>query len=148
MGSQNNFCPDFYQKMAKNSGAIAIDITKKLICVIDESNMPFYLSNKNIQSAEIIIEEETQIGKNKIAELGKYYFFKSTLGETKGILSVLLAKSKESKKIKSLKLKISTTNLTKPNIYLTFLENGTNHHKEKIINDLYDWVTRLETIKN
>jgi hypothetical protein len=61
---------------------------------------------------------------------------------------VLLAKTKEYKKIKSLKLKISTTNLNKPNIYLTFLENGTLKHKEKIINDVYDWVTRIETIKN
>lgn len=148
MRNQYNFHPELYQIMANNSGAIAIDIAKKMICVVDHSNVPLYLNDSNIHGVEILIEEEIQRGKNKLKELTKYYLYKSVLGETRANLSVQMAKIKEFKKIKNLKIKISTTDLNQPNIYLTFLENGSLKDKDKIIANVYDWVTRIETIQN
>jgi len=148
MSSKNNFFPEYYQIMANNSGVIAINNQQRVICVIDNSNIPFYLHRNNIQNAEILTDEETERGKEKLKTLAKYHLYKSTFGETSADLAINLARTLEYKKVKSLQLKISTNDLNKPNIYLLFLKNGNINQKRKIINDIYDWIARIETIKN
>ena len=49
MSGQNNFHPELYQIMAKNSGAIAVDFSQRMICVIEGNNSPFYLTKRSIQ---------------------------------------------------------------------------------------------------
>ncbi len=48
MKSHNNFNPNYYQVMANNSGAIGIDTNQKLLCIINENKLPFYLNRENI----------------------------------------------------------------------------------------------------
>jgi len=147
MANKNNFQPDYYQIMVNYSGAIAISFNQKLICVVDESDRPFYLSKKNIQNTDILIDETTYHQKDFIKTWGKYLVLKSLGSESTAEASVHIAKENHINKINTLKLRIQTNNLNTPNLYLTFLKNGTENHKRKIINDVYDWVSRIETIK-
>ncbi|MFB1003436.1 MAG: hypothetical protein QMC70_04775 [Bacteroidia bacterium] len=148
MSGQNNFHPELYQIMAKNSGAIAVDFSQRMICVIEGNNSPFYLTKRSIQNTDIIIDQNSYHQKDFMKTWGKYLLLKSLGSESTAEASVHIAKEKHINKIRTLKLRIETTNLKKPNLYLTFLQNGTDSHKRKIINDVYDWATRIESIKN
>ncbi len=148
MSSQNNFRPELYQIMAKNSGAIAIDCKQRIICVVEAQGTPFYLTNRSIKNTDILIDQESYHQKDFVKTRGKYLLLKSIGSESTAETSVHIAKEKHVNNIKSLKLRIETTNLKKPNLYLTFLQNGTDDHKRKVINDVYDWSTRIESIKS
>jgi hypothetical protein len=61
-------------------------------------------------------------------------------------IGVLSAKQKFLGKNHRIQLKISTYNLSKPNFILDFLVGGTTSQKRKIMQEVYDWATRIETL--
>ncbi|NVK66743.1 MAG: hypothetical protein HWE22_19275 [Flavobacteriales bacterium] len=146
MRSKNNFQPELYQILANNSGAIAIDFNQRIICVIEKENKPFYLVKSRVRKTEILVDQDTYHKKDFVKTWGKFLLLKSLKSESSAEASVHIAKERQINKIKTLKLRIETTSLKKPNFYLIFLENGTEKHKRKIINDVYDWAARIESI--
>jgi len=148
MESQQNFQPNHYQVIANNSGTIALDTRQRLLCVINEHNNPYYLNRTQILNTEILIDQTSYHQKDFLKTWGKYFLLKSLGSESTAEASVHITKEKHINEIKTLKLKIGTNNLDVPNHYLLFLKNGTDKEKRKIINDVYDWITRVESIKN
>lgn len=148
MQSDQNFHPNYYQVMANNTGAIALDSNQRLLCIIDENNNSYYLDRRQILNTEILIDQTSYHQKDFLKTWGKYFLLKSLGSESTAEASVHIAKKKHINQIKTLKLKIGTNNLDVPNHYLLFLKNGTEKQKRKIINDVYDWITRVEALKN
>jgi hypothetical protein len=142
-----NFNPDYYQIMANNTGAIAMDFRLKMICIVDRKLNTYYLKNKDILSTEILVDKDVFVQKDFAKTWGKYFLLQSLSNNSIAEASVHISKERHINKINSLKLKIATRNLEKPNHYLLFLKNGNDNQKRKIINDVYDWATRIEALK-
>lgn len=146
MENHYGFIPEFYQVMAGNSGIIALNTSLRMICIIEGNSKPHFLDKSNLKGAQVLVDETGMLGKKKLSTLLKYHFFKSTLGESAADLSIKLSKNIQTKRINSIKLQISTTDLIKPNLYLTFLKNGNEAQKNRIFGDVLDWITRIESI--
>ncbi len=148
MRSNQNFYPNYYQIMANNTGAIALDSNQRLLCIIDQNSNSCYLDRRQILNTEILIDQTSYHQKDFLKTWGKYFLLKSIGSESAAEASIHIAKEKHINQIKTLKLKIGTSNLDVPNHYLLFLKNGTEKQKRKILNDVYDWITRVEALKN
>lgn len=147
MTSNYGFSPNHYQIMANNCGAIGIDTRQMILCIINENTQVFYLRGEDILNTDILIDQDTYLQKDFIKTWSKYFLLKTIASDKTAEASVHISKEKHINKIKTLKLRIGTSNIDHPNHYLLFLKNGTDKHKSKIINDVYDWITRIETVK-
>lgn len=147
MHSNYGFTPHLYQIMAKESSAIAIDTNQRMICIVDNRYNTFYLTRQDIYTTEILVDKSTYQTKSFLSVWGKYYLTKAITGnDQKAGIAALTTNTTERNKFKTLQLRVATRNAYKPNHILTFLVNGNEHHKKAMMNDIYDWVTRIETL--
>jgi len=144
--SMFGFNPDYYQIMAKKSGAIGLDVNKKMICIVNSSLKPYYFTRNDILKSEIMIDDETYLQKDFFKTWGKYFLLRSIGDNSIAETAVEISKEKYVKKINTIQLRISTRDFDKPNHYLLFLKFGNDRDKRMMMNDIYDWISRIESL--
>jgi hypothetical protein len=146
MISNKYFKPTHYQIMTRKTSAIGLDSYKRMICVVDKHFTPYYLQKNNIHKVEILIDKDTYHSRSFLTTWGTYFLLRTIADKSIAETGARNTKEKVLEKSYDIQLKISTTDFTKPNHTLKFLVRGNSKQKNKIMQEVYDWSTRIETL--